>query len=65
MALQAFGDLDGAIAHLETAVRLDPSAADAQNSLGLALSQKGRGDDAVAVLRRLVAAQPGLHARRG
>ena len=30
-----------------------PAAADAQNSLGLALSQKGRGDEAVAVLRRL------------
>ena len=35
-------------------MRIDPSSADAQNSLGLALSQKGRGDEAVGGSRALV-----------
>ena len=63
MALQAFGDHDGAIEQLQEAVRLDRSSADARNSLGLALSQKGRGDEAVDVLRAADRRPPRLSAR--
>ena len=60
IALQAFGDLDGAIAHLRPRCASIRRRADAQNSLGLALSQKGRGDEAVAVLRRARRGAAGL-----
>ncbi len=45
-ALDFFGDLDGAIALYEVAVKLDPDDAVAHNNLGLLLEKKGYADKA-------------------
>ena len=50
--------IDDAVAHLKTAVDIDPSSIDARNSLGLALMQSGRADAAIETLRQLVRDHP-------
>ena len=54
------GDLDGAIARFETAIKLDPDYADAHHNLGVAYKRAGRRSDAVRELRRAT----GLERRR-
>jgi predicted O-linked N-acetylglucosamine transferase (SPINDLY family) len=58
-ALQAAGDLDGAISHYAQAVALDPADADARYNLGTALNlPTGRLDDAAAALSAALALRP-------
>jgi cytochrome c-type biogenesis protein CcmH/NrfG len=60
------GRADEAVAPLERAVRLSPSAADTQLALARALSESGRGDDALAAYRRAVELAPdSFHAHWG
>jgi tetratricopeptide (TPR) repeat protein len=51
-ALQAQGDLNGAVTCYKEAIRLDPKLAEAHGNLGLALQQQGRFAEALAALRR-------------
>ena len=50
-ALSEDGDDDGAIRHLQAALKLDPSAAAARMVLIAALERRSRQDDAIAVMR--------------
>ena len=50
-ALLAAGELDGAIEHMQAALRLAPSIADGHVNLGIALGSKGRLEEAVAQFR--------------
>ncbi len=59
-AHSARGQLAEAIAILEPLARAQPRWARAQLDLGLALGRAGRGDEALAALRRAVALQPDL-----
>ncbi|MDR3751668.1 MAG: tetratricopeptide repeat protein [Terracidiphilus sp.] len=52
------GRLSEAIPYLETAVRINPDATDAQNDLGIALAQSGRLPDAIAQFQLLVHMAP-------
>jgi tetratricopeptide (TPR) repeat protein len=54
------GDLDGAIARFEAAIRLDPEYPEAHHNLGVAYRRAGRRSDAVRELRRAT----GLERRR-
>jgi tetratricopeptide (TPR) repeat protein len=54
------GDLDGAIARFEVAIRLDPDYPEAHHNLGVAYRRAGRRSDAVRELRRAT----GLERRR-
>jgi tetratricopeptide (TPR) repeat protein len=54
------GDIDGAIARFETAIRLDPDYPEAHHNLGVAYRRAGRRSDAVRELRRAT----GLERRR-
>lgn len=54
------GDVAGAIARFETAIKLDPDYADAHHNLGVAYKRAGRRSDAVRELRRAT----GLERRR-
>jgi tetratricopeptide (TPR) repeat protein len=54
------GDLDGAIAHFEAAIVLDPDYPEAHHNLGVAFRRAGRRSDAVRELRRAT----GLERRR-
>jgi tetratricopeptide (TPR) repeat protein len=56
--LWARGDLAGALAQFQTAVRLNPEYADAHDNLGLALAQQGRGDEAIAEYRLALRYRP-------
>ena len=57
-ALLVTGDLDGAIAAYEQAIRLDPTDADHRYWLGMALERKGRAADAVAAYREAIRLRP-------
>ncbi len=59
-AKAALGDLQGAIGILEPLARAQPNWAAAHLDLGLALGRSGRGQDAIAPLRRAVALKPDL-----
>jgi Flp pilus assembly protein TadD len=52
------GDIDGALPHLVTAVRLGPDTATAWLDLGVALRRRGQLDAAEAAYRRAIAAEP-------
>jgi Flp pilus assembly protein TadD len=52
------GDVNGALPHLVTGVRLGPDTADAWLNLGVALRRRGRLDAAEAAYRRAIAAEP-------
>jgi tetratricopeptide (TPR) repeat protein len=52
------GELDAALAIIETLVRQQPNWAAAHCEFGLALAQAGRGDEAIAALERTVALKP-------
>ena len=52
------GDLDGALALLRALAGRQPRWAAAQVELGVALGQAGRGDEAIAALRKAVALKP-------
>jgi tetratricopeptide (TPR) repeat protein len=54
------GDVDGAIAHFERAIRIDPDYPEAHHNLGVAYRRAGRRSDAVRELRRAT----GLERRR-
>ncbi len=54
----AAGDLEGAVAAFEAALRLAPENADLLSNLGLALKQADRDDEAIAVLRRALTRSP-------
>ena len=54
----AAGDLEGAVADCEAALRLAPDNADLLSNLGLALKQADRDDEAIAVLRRALTRSP-------
>jgi Tfp pilus assembly protein PilF len=53
--LEADGDLDGAIAAYERALRLNPRYAKAQNNLGATLQKQGRVDEALHAFERALA----------
>ena len=57
-ALAEDGDDDGAIRHLQAALKLDPSAAAARMELAGALERRSRTDDAVAVMREGLRVDP-------
>jgi Flp pilus assembly protein TadD len=57
-ALSEDGDDDGAIRHLEAALKVDPSAAGARMELAAALERRSRPDDAVVVMREGLRADP-------
>ncbi len=57
-ALQAKGDIAGAIARYEEAVRLWPQFAEAWSNLGNAYRQAGRRDDALAAYEAAIRAKP-------
>jgi tetratricopeptide (TPR) repeat protein len=57
-ALSADGDDDGAIRHLEAALKIDPTAAGARMVLIAALERRSRLDDAVAVMREGLRVDP-------
>jgi len=69
VTLMALGSLDGAISHLEDAVRLKPDYSDAHNNLGNALSKvPGRSAESIAEFRRALSLEPGMaqaHANLG
>ena len=56
----ACGDVEGATRILEPLAREQPKSPAVQLELGIALGRGGRGDDAVAALRRAVALKPEL-----
>ncbi|MCK4846460.1 MAG: tetratricopeptide repeat protein [Deltaproteobacteria bacterium] len=51
-ALDAYGDMDGAIEHLETAVVLEAHNLKSYNYLGILYRKQGRTDEAVGIYRR-------------
>jgi tetratricopeptide (TPR) repeat protein len=55
-AVEAFGDdkLDEAIDLYRKALEIDPNYADALHGLGMALSNRGRHDEAIAAAKRLI-----------
>jgi predicted O-linked N-acetylglucosamine transferase (SPINDLY family) len=55
---QDLGDLDGAVKHLEKAVRLDPQFAQAHNNLGIIQRLRGLKEQAARAFRAAVAAKP-------
>jgi tetratricopeptide (TPR) repeat protein len=60
MAQRLLGDTAGALATLEPLARSQPNAGAAHFEYGLVLSAAGRGDEAVAALRRAVELNPAL-----
>lgn len=59
LGLLAFpDDLDGALRHLTTAVRLNPDVAESRNDLGTALQRLGRIDEAVLEYRAAIRLAP-------
>ena len=62
VARHRLGQLPGSLAILEPLVRQHPQWAVAHHELGLALASAGRGEDAVAALRRAVELDPRLSA---
>ena len=54
----AKGDLDGAIAAFQEAIRLDPKHAAAHNNLGVALQDKGDLDGAIAAFQEAIRLDP-------
>jgi len=60
MAARKRGDFAGALAQLEPLAKAQPRAPAAQCELGLAYGALGRGDDAIAALRRALALKPDL-----
>ena len=58
VALARTGDLEGAIAQYEEALRISPRYAVGMNSLALALGRQGRLDEAIATFRRALEIQP-------
>jgi uncharacterized protein (TIGR02996 family) len=56
------GDLEGALAHIEEALRLRPSTLDALAWRGIILSELGRADEALRDLERVVAVDTALSA---
>jgi superkiller protein 3 len=64
VALKGSGDLEGAVHHLEEAIRLNPNYAEAYNNLGLALKDQGKLADAAAKFRRALSVSPGQTAAR-
>ncbi|HEV2227470.1 MAG TPA: sulfotransferase [Steroidobacteraceae bacterium] len=60
VARRACGDLPGALAGLEDLCRRQPGWAEAQFELGMTLGSAGRGEAAIAALRRAVALKPDL-----
>jgi len=61
-ARRALGDTQGALELLEPLARSQPNSADTFLELGLSLARAGRGNDAIAALRRAVALKPDLEA---
>jgi tetratricopeptide (TPR) repeat protein len=59
-AMRAAGDLAGAVEHLDLLCAGQPTWAPAQLEYGLALARAGRGEDALAALRRAVQLDPNL-----
>ena len=51
-ALDAYGDMDGAIKHLETAVVLEAHHLKSYNYLGILYRKQGRTNEAVGIYRR-------------
>jgi tetratricopeptide (TPR) repeat protein len=51
-------DVDGALAHLESAVEINPRFAQAQNNLGMILSNVGRVDEAIGHFEKCLEADP-------
>jgi len=60
IARRLCGDVPGALDALEPLARSQPAWAPAHYELGLALAAAGRGEDAVAALRRAVALKPDM-----
>jgi tetratricopeptide (TPR) repeat protein len=60
IAARKRGDFAGALAQLEPLAKAQPRAPAAQCELGLAYGALGRGDDAIAALRRALALKPDL-----
>jgi len=56
----AAGDVDGAVSQFRNAVRLSPSFAAAHYQLGMALTQKGQKDEAMAEFKRASDLDPRL-----
>jgi len=52
------GDLDGAIAHCQAALQINPNYADADNNLGIALFRKGHIDEAIALCEKALELNP-------
>ena len=59
-ALLQKGEVDGAIAHYQTALQINPDNAEAHNNLSFALLQKGKADEAIAQCRRALQINPDL-----
>ena len=57
-------NVSGAVPMLETAVRLEPSRADARDLLGTALARVGRVPEAIGQFRRALAERPGFTSAR-
>jgi protein O-mannosyl-transferase len=51
-------DINGAVAHLETAVEINPKFPQAQNNLGMILSNIGRVDESIAHFEKCLEADP-------
>ncbi len=58
MSCRGEGNLDGALAELGEAIRLDPKLAIAHNNLGMALVRKGDVDGALAAFREAIRLDP-------
>ena len=59
-ALLQKGEVDGAIAHYQKAMQINPDYAEAHNNLSFALLQKGKVDEAIAQCRRALQINPDL-----